>query len=118
MFGNMKLSAWVIIASAALLGCHKESRNSRTVEAFLLLEPGMTMVQVTNQVGAPDRHAGSGVPRWEYDIGDGSKIVVIPAATDPYDPYQLQTFSGVLGRIKQVRGTNVLWDKKDENHYR
>jgi len=91
------------------------------VDAFLSLQPGMSMQELTNRVGIPDRHAGSGVFRWEYDLGDGSKIMVFPATGEPgrgpYNPYQLQEFSSPVARIKQVRGTNVLWDKMDEKYY-
>jgi hypothetical protein len=69
------------------------------------------MQQVTNRVGAPDRHAGSGVFRWEYDLGDGTTILIFPGRGDPMNPYQIQDFSSSkVARIVQRRGTNVFWD--------
>jgi hypothetical protein len=117
----MNVRPLVLITSAVLLGCRAEPRKSRTVDAFLSFQPGMPMQELTNRVGAPDRHAGSGVFRWEYDLADGSKVMVYPATGLPrgglYNPYELQEFSSPLARIRQVRGTNVLWDKMDEKYY-
>ena|SRR5450759_2854942 len=114
----MKLYSLILVAVSVLLGCHSGPRSSRTVEAFRALQPGMTMQEVTNRVGVPDRHAGSGVFRWEYDLADGSTIMVFPGRGDPMNPYQLQDFhSSKVARIVQRRGTNVFWDKMDESQY-
>ena len=51
----------------------------RTAEQFLFLQGGMAMTAVTNGVGLPDRELGSGQLRWEYDLADGSEMVIVPS---------------------------------------
>jgi len=85
------------------------------MEAFHALHPGMTMQEVTNRVGAPDRHGGSGVFHWDYDLADGTTVMVFPGRGDPLNPYQLQDFSSSkVARIVQSRGTNWLWDRPED----
>lgn len=104
------------VALVVLLGCSVSPRNSRTTEPFLTLRAGMTMQEVTNRVGAPDRHAGSGVFRWEYDLADGSTVMIFPTRGDPQAPFEIQDFtSSKVARIVQRRGTNWVWDTLDES---
>ena len=112
----MKFNLLIIVALMVLVGCRSGQRSSRTVEPFLSLQPGMTMLEVTKRVGAPDRHAGSGVFRWEYDLADGSTIMVFPGRGDPLAPFELQDFtSSKVARIVQRHGTNWLWDTLNES---
>ena len=117
----MKVTSFLFIAAAVLLGCREKPLKSRTVEAFLSIQPGMPMKELTNRVGVPDRPAGSGVFRWEYDLADGSKVMVYPSKDVPrggqYNPYYLEEFSSAVAWIRQVRGTNVLWERIDEKYY-
>jgi hypothetical protein len=107
----MKFHLLMIVALMVLAGCRSGARSSRTAEPFLSLQLGMTMQEVTNRVGAPDRHAGSGVFRWEYDLADGSTVMVYPARETP-----IQDFSASkVARIVQRHGTNWLWDTLDES---
>lgn len=106
----------MVMAPMVLVGCHSGPQNARTAGAFLSLRPGMTMQEVTNRVGAPDRHAGSGVFRWEYDLSDGSTIMVFPGRGDPQGPFEFQDFtSSEVARIVQRRGTNWIWDTLDDS---
>jgi hypothetical protein len=50
----------------------------RTAQAFEFLRAGMAMSAVTNVAGVPDRQLGSGQLRWEYDLTDGSQMVILP----------------------------------------
>jgi hypothetical protein len=112
----MKFYLLNVMALVVLLGCSSRPGRLRAAEPFLWLQPGMTMQEVTNKVGAPDRHAGSGVFRWEYDLADGSTIMVFPGPGDPQNPYQFQDFtSSKVARIVQRRGTNWLWDTQAES---
>ena len=54
----------------------------RTAEQFAFLKEGLPISVVTLRVGLPDRELGSGQLRWEYDLADGSVVVIIPNTSD------------------------------------
>jgi hypothetical protein len=101
----------MVMAPMVLVGCHSGTQNARTAGPFLSLRPGMTMQEVTNRVGASDRHAGSGVFRWEYDLSDGSTVMVYPARETPIQDFSVSR----VARVVQRQGTNWLWDTLDHN---
>lgn len=101
----------MILALMVLVGCRSGSRSSRTLEPFLSLQTGMTLQEVTNRVGAPDCHAGSGVFRWEYDLADGSTVMVYPARETPIRDFSVSK----VARIVQRHGTNWISDTLDES---
>jgi hypothetical protein len=75
----MKLYAFLLVA-AVLVGCR--TRDVRTAAQFDFLRAGLPMTTVTNRAGSPDRELGSGQLRWEYDLADGSQLVVFPVVRD------------------------------------
>jgi hypothetical protein len=98
----------VVAVVAVLVGCQQQHAG-RSVRQFEFLQPGMAITDVTNRVGSPDRESGSGQVRWEYDLADGSQMVITPEFTDYKS---LSTWR--VAYFGQYRGTNWLWSKPGE----
>jgi hypothetical protein len=94
----------LLFATAVLVGCR--TQHTRSTTQFDFLQGGMAMTVVTNRVGLPDRELGSGQLRWEYDLADGSQLVILPQIGDYQD---LATWQ--VAWFGQRRGTNWLWTK-------
>jgi len=73
----MSIQRW-LVAAVLLAGCGNRHKTARTADDFRFVEVGMTMREITNRVGVPDTHAGSGVFRWEYYLADGSRLLICP----------------------------------------
>src|SRR5712675_2147903 len=99
----MKWLAFLFVA-AVLVGCR--TRSARTAAQFEFLQGGLAMTVVTNQVGLPDRELGSGQLSWEYDLADGSQLIIVPNVRDYPN---LATWQ--VAWFGQRRGTNWLWTK-------
>jgi hypothetical protein len=97
----------LLFTAAVLLGC--QTQHSRTAKQFEFLQGGMQMTAVTNRVGLPDRELGSGQLRWEYDLSDGSQLIILPQIGD-YE--NLATWQ--VAWFGQRRGTNWLWTKPED----
>ena len=51
----------------------------RSTNTFEFLESGMPMSVVESRIGKPDRKIGSGQLSWEYDLYDGSEMIICPS---------------------------------------
>jgi hypothetical protein len=137
------------LAAGVLVGCDSKSATTkpntafeqspttqpvqalRTTEQFQFLQSGMATSVITNQVGPPDRQLGSGQMSWEYDLSDGSRIVIVLELVPVYfgqlsllqrirsplsplveDPNDYPDFR--VGYFSQYRGTNRLWTKPED----
>jgi hypothetical protein len=105
----MTLPFKLMLAAVAFAGCAVRHTSTRTVEEFRFLQFGMTMHEVTNRIGAPDRLGGRGVPRWEYDLRDGSQIFIIPDSrtSESITNFAVWTVYG----FAQVKDNNWLWER-------
>ena len=79
---------------------------ARNAEQFQFIRGGMPMTAVIHRVGWPDRELGSGQLRWEYDLVDGSELVILPVVRDYTN---LATWQ--VAWFGQRRGTNWVWTK-------
>jgi hypothetical protein len=105
-----------VTVAAALVGCgtrqtsvpSSDSQSAlakRVVKDFQFLRFSMSWCEITNQVGAPDRIVGSGQQRWEYDLADGTQLVIMPTQ----DPTNM-----VVYWYGQCRGDQWLWTRSRE----
>ena len=114
----MKIHVLLLSVLVTIVGCNSKPRSSRVVLPFLALEPGMTMQEVTNKVGLPDRAGTHALHSWEYDLADGSQIkLYVKEKEQHYSGYMDLAAQDVI-RIMHLRGTNVLLDKTDEREYK
>src|SRR5664279_3755317 len=115
--------------AAILAGCQRPA--GRSVKEFQFLQPGMSITEVTNRAGLPDRISGSGPESWEYNLSDGSRMIIAvelapdymgqlslherlrnhlsPAAKRYTEPNNMPDFR--VAYFSQCRGTNRLWTK-------
>ncbi len=70
---------------------------------FEFLQSGLAASVITNKVGAPDRQLGSGQLRMEYDLWNGSDMVICV----DWDTNHSVAWWG------ERRGTNWLWTKPE-----
>ncbi|MCC6547946.1 hypothetical protein IT570_12340 [Candidatus Sumerlaeota bacterium] len=91
----------------------KAKQLGRTAGHFKFLRPGMSLNQVLLQGGKPDREYNGGQFYWEYDLGDGSEVV-IAAKMLRYGDWSTNT----VAWYGQRRGTNWLWTKPDDERGR
>jgi hypothetical protein len=77
----------------------------RTASMFEFLQVGLPSSVMTNAIGigTPDRQLGSGQLRWEYDLWDGSDMVIFLN----WDTNRSVAYWG------ERRGTNWLWLKPE-----
>lgn len=95
-------------AAMTLAGCAAQQASMRTAEDFAFLQAGTSMHEVTNRVGVPDRLGGRGVQRWEYDLWDGSQILIFP---DGSRGEGIAQEGAVVCGIAQVNKGKWLWEK-------
>ena len=60
----------------ALTACRQPDIRGRKVSQFSFITTNTTLQDVVNRVGKYDRISGSGIQMFEYDLDDGSKIVL------------------------------------------
>jgi hypothetical protein len=80
----------------------------RTVEDFAFLQVGTSMHEVTNRVGVPDRMGGRGAMRWEYDLHDGSQMLLFPHG---FQRDGIEALGAFVCGIAQVKKGKWLWEK-------
>jgi hypothetical protein len=96
---------WLILTALLLVGCStRPAATGRTAEQFQFLHAGMSLTDVATGAGKPDRELGYGQIRWEYDLADGSEIVIFPSVHDYSDWSACH-----VAWFGQRRGTNWLW---------
>ena len=96
-------SSFLILAGVVLFGWLPQPR---TAAQFDFLQGGTAITTVTERVGRPDRELGSGQLRWEYDLADGTQLVIVPRIGH----YEDQT-TWQVAWWGQRRGTSYLWTK-------
>ena len=102
----------LFIVGAALVGC--EPRQKRTADQFQFLQLWMSVSDITNRVGQPDR-GYRGQYRLRYDLADGTEMVIAAHEIEEYAPDRLRVYW-----FGQSRGGNWLWTKQtagDFSHY-
>ena len=107
----MKLLVLFIVA-VALVGCKPYSK--RTVDQFKFLELWMSVSDITNQVGLPDR-GYRGQYRLRYDLADGTEMVIAAHYVEEYAPDAQRVYW-----FGQSRDGSWLWTKQtagDLTHY-
>jgi hypothetical protein len=100
-----------LVMAVLLIGCGNRHKSTLRAVDFQFVEVGMTMREITNRVGVPDRYAGTGVFRWEYCLADGSRILILPKERQNSDFGDLGAW--VVTGIGQHDGTNWLWTKSE-----
>jgi hypothetical protein len=108
----MNMHRVFLLMALVLVGCGDRHASTRTVDDFRFLKFGMTMREVTNRIGVPDRHAGSGVLRWEYDLADGSRFVIFPELPRWTNAIDFGTWP--VTYFGQRKGTNWLWERSEK----
>ncbi len=107
----MKLIIFFIVG-VALFGC--KSHSKRTADQFNFLELWMSVNDITNRVGPPDR-GYRGQYRLRYDLADGTEIVIAANYVEEYAPDVQRVYW-----FGQSRAGNWLWTKQtagDLTHY-
>jgi hypothetical protein len=107
----MKLLIFFIVG-VALVGCKPHSK--RTVDQFKFLELWMSVNDVTNRLGQPDR-GYRGQYRLRYDLADGTEMVIAAHYVEEYAPDAQRVYW-----FGQSRDGNWLWLKQtagDLTHY-
>jgi hypothetical protein len=75
----MKISITLFLLGALAVGCgSRQGSSPRTAADFHLITTNMTLQQVTDRFGMYDRVRGSGISYYEYDLSDGSAVLVSP----------------------------------------
>jgi len=88
-----------LLLFAVLIGCsNQQAPRSRTVHDFAFITSSTTLGDVTRRMGTYDRVSGSGIQMFEYDLADGSKIVLWPDWR--------YTGTNLIHRVARVAGTN------------
>jgi len=91
----MQIISFIFVVATSLLfaGCSKrEQAISVTVSwptndlpaQFMFITPNTTLQQVIDRVGKYDRVRGSGISFYEYDLSDGSAVLIRPEW--PFEP--------------------------------
>jgi hypothetical protein len=102
----------LFIVGVALVGCKPHSK--RTVDQFKFLELWMSVNEITNRVGQPDR-GYRGQYRLRYDLADGTEMVIAANYVEEYAPDVQRVYW-----FGQSRDGNWLWTKQtagDLTHY-
>ena len=102
----------LFIVSVTLVGC--KPHPQRTVDQFKFLELWMSVNDITNRVGQPDR-GYRGQYRLRYDLADGTEMVIAAHEVREYAPDTLRVYW-----FGQSRDGNWLWTKQTEGdltHY-
>ena len=100
------------IVGVALVGCKPHSK--RTVDQCKFLELWMSVNDITNRVGQPDR-GYRGQYRLRYDLADGTEMVIAAHYVEEYAPDAQRVYW-----FGQSRDGNWLWTKQtagDLTHY-
>ena len=96
---NAKLFIFSLVALTGLGCCHP--RSSRTMGDFAFIQASLSTQVLTNRLGPPDRLSGREVVFMEYDLSDGSKMVVLPS-----HPTEVGDYYGPIYGAAHARGTN------------
>ena len=102
----------LFIVGVALVGCKPHSK--RTVDQFKFLELWMSVNDITNRVGQPDREY-RGQYRLRYDLADGTEMVIAAHYVEEYAPDAQPVYW-----FGQSRDGNWIWTKQtggDLTHY-
>src|SRR6266481_885037 len=102
----------LFIVGVALVGCKPHSK--RTLDQFKFLELWMSVNDVTNRVGQPDR-GYRGQHRLRYDLADGTEMVIAAHSVEEYAPDAQRVYW-----FGQSRDGNWLWTEQtagDLTHY-
>ena len=89
---------FMVCGLLALTACRQPDVRGGEVGQFSFITTNTTLQEVVDRVGKYDRISGSGIQMFEYDLGDGSKVVLWPDWR--FTPTNL------IHRVAQVRGTN------------
>jgi len=100
---SQSLACSVFLALLVGFGC-QHSRTNRTEEQFHFIQPSLSIQTVTNRLGPPDRLTGRGVIFMEYDLADGSHMMILPCT----QPQRLDPFGIVCGMAHR-RGKTWTW---------
>jgi hypothetical protein len=102
----------LFIVGVTLAGCKPHAK--RTADQFKFLELWMSVNDITNRVGQPDR-GYRGQYRLRYDLADGTEMVIAAHEVREYAPDTLRVYW-----FGQSRDGNWLWLKQttgDLSHY-
>jgi hypothetical protein len=104
----------LFIVGMALVGCKPQPRSKRIVDQFKFLQLWMSVNDVTNRLGQPDR-GYRGQYRLRYDLADGTEMVIAANYVEEYAPDVQRVYW-----FGQSRDGNWLWTKQtagDLTHY-
>jgi hypothetical protein len=87
----------IVLFLVGVVGCSdRVSTHGKTIRNFRFIGTNTTLGAVTQRLGPYDRVSGSGIQMFEYDLADGSTIVLWPDW-----PFQS---TNLIHRVAQVRG--------------
>jgi hypothetical protein len=64
----------LVLLGVVFLFIVPRERNKLTLSDFAFLEPGMSLPEIVDKVGQPDRDIGSGFYMPQYDLVDGGVV--------------------------------------------
>lgn len=102
----------LFIVGVTLVGCKPHPK--KTADEFKFLQLWMSVSDITNRVGQPDR-GYRGQYRLRYDLADGTEMVIAAHEVTEYAPDTLRVYW-----FGQSRDGNWLWLKQtagDLSHY-
>jgi hypothetical protein len=102
----------LLVVGITLVGCKPHSK--RTVDQFKFVELWMSVNDITNRVGQPDR-GYRGQYRLRYDLADGTEMVIAAHYVEEYEPDAQRVYW-----FGQSRDGSWLWTKQtaaDLTHY-
>lgn len=96
VFAPLTLLLMVILGCALCLpSCRpREGQRRLTLSDFDFLEIGMSLEEITERVGEPDRDVGSGIFLIQYDLADGRTVQLVFISPDELIGVQLREKDG------------------------
>jgi hypothetical protein len=71
----MKALILIIVLGSSIAFAQPPAKSKRTLKQFMVIQSErLTVSQILNRFGKPDRDIGSGIYIYEYDLSDGRKI--------------------------------------------
>lgn len=79
MMGHQRMTFMLLLLIALLASCFPSCRSQGgqrrlTLSDFDFLEAGMSLEEIVERVGEPDRDVGSGIFLIQYDLADGRTV--------------------------------------------
>ena len=106
VFATLASLLIVVLGCAfCLLSCRSQNGQRRlTLSDFDFLEAGMSLKEITDRVGEPDRDVGSGIFLIQYDLADGRTVQLTFINPDELVGAQVQEKDGTWIDLFEEQG--------------